>query len=272
MTDEIWRKPFKRFIGHMEDSERLTKLTYHGIEGVAALVDIGGILNDYKRDEDLGRRDEGPNLKDLSAAEISSGFPLLHAHAIMGEWGALECLIEDLVESWVQFKPEVLEGAAFSRVRIPLASFLSLSEGERAKLLIFEVQRDLKVDLISGATKFEKILDVIGLGGPVDPRVRDALYEAQNVRNVWAHRGGIADRRLIEACPTLGLMEGDKVNIGRMEFSRYRDALWVYAATVLNRCLTLLGKEPVYLNVSGFEGALGVTAPAIPKMLDNPEG
>ncbi|MFD7084069.1 hypothetical protein [Streptomyces sp. NPDC059918] len=262
MTDEIWRKPFRRFVDHMEDSDRLTRLTYRGIDSVAALVDIGGILNEYKRDEDSNRKAEGAKLKELSAAEVSSEFPLLHAHAIMGEWGALECLIEDLVEGWVQFKPEVLEGSAFSRVRVPLASFLHLSEGERARLLVSEVQRDLKVDLTSGATKFERILDAIGLGGPVDPRVRDALYEAQNVRNVWAHRGGIADKRLVESCPTLGLNEGGKVNIGIRDFSRYRDALWVYSATVLNRCLSSLGKELVYLNVPTFEMALGVTDPA----------
>lgn len=262
MTDEVWRKPFRRFVSHMEDSDRLTSLTYRGIEGVATLIDIGGILNDYKQDEDSNRGEESAKLKELSAAEISSGFPLLHAHAIMGEWGALECLIEDLVEAWVQFKPDVLEGPAFSRVRVPLASFLHLNEGERAKLLVSEVQRDLKVDLTAGATKFERILDAIGLGGPVDPRVRDALYEAQNVRNVWAHRGGIADKRLVDACPALGLKEGDKVNVGRREFSRYRGALWVYSATVLNRCFNSLGKDPVYLNVPEFENALGVTDPA----------
>ncbi len=247
----------------MEDSRRLTMLTYRGIEGVVALVDIGGILNEGK-DEDSDDKAKSLKLKELSAAEIASDFPLLHAHAIMGEWGALECLIEDLVEAWVAFKPETLKMPAFSRVRVPLASFLAMSEGDRTKLLVSEVQRDLKVDLTSGATKFEKILDAVGLGGQVDPRVRDALYEIQNVRNVWAHRGGIADRRFVESCPRLDFKEGEKVHIGKDRHARYMDALWVYAATVLNRCHKVLGLKPLRLEVPGFENAAGLSGSSDP--------
>ncbi|MFD8667787.1 hypothetical protein ACFV1U_20630 [Streptomyces microflavus] len=259
MDDEIWRKPFRLFLSHMEDSERLTSLTYRGINGVVALLDIGEILKEGQDGEDSERSARSLQLKDLSNSEITSDFPLLHAHSIMGEWGAMECLIEDLVEAWVVFRPETLERTHFARVRVPLATILGMSEVDRSRLLVSEVQRDLKVDLTSGATKFEKLLEAAGLGGPVDPRVREALYEAQNVRNVWAHRGGIADKRLVEACPQLGFREGEKVSIGKEGLQRYRDALWIYSATVLNRCQKILGLKPVYFDTHNFKGALGVS-------------
>ncbi len=247
----------------MEDSERLTRLTYQGIHGVVALVEIGEVLAEG-REVNPGSSISGEELQRLSSTEITSDFPLLHAHAIMGEWGALECLIEDLVEAWVRFKPEALESPAFSRVKVPLAGFLSMSEGDRMRFLVSEVQRDLKLDLKSGATKFERILDAIGLDGPVDPRVREALYEVQNIRNVWAHRAGIADRRLVEACPNLPFAEGEKVNIGRERYTHYRNSMLAYVVTVLNRCHEVRGFIPVPFDLPEFEGAAGAVNPVIP--------
>jgi hypothetical protein len=48
----------------------------------------------------------------------------------------------------------------------------------------------------SGATKFEPLLATFGLGGPVHPMVRDALFEAQNLRNVFVRKGGITSLRM----------------------------------------------------------------------------
>ncbi|MFD5306252.1 hypothetical protein [Streptomyces rochei] len=263
MVDEVWRKPFRQFLSHMEDSERLTRLTYKGIRGVVTLIEIGGILRDGAK-VDSERHSTNEELQRLSNAEISSDFPLLHAHAIMGEWGALECLVEDLVEAWVKFKPETLELPVFARVKVPLADFLNMAEGDRTRFLVAEVQRDLKLDLKSGATKFEKLLDAIGLGGPVDSRVKDALYEAQNIRNVWAHRAGIADRRLVEACPNLNFTEGERVNVSSGGYARYRNAFFTYAVTVLNRCHRECGYKPLATELPEFEGALRFDAPEVP--------
>ncbi|MCX5370310.1 hypothetical protein [Streptomyces sp. NBC_00103] len=176
----------------------------------------------------------------------------------------MEYLIEDLVEAWVVFKPEVLAGPVFSRVKVPLADFLGMSEADRITFLVSEVQRDLKLDLKSGATKFEKLLGAVGLDGPVDQHVRDALYEMQNIRNVWAHRGGVADRRLVEACPSLAFSEGEEVNIGTSEYGRYRHALVAYVGIVFNLCQKVCGLDPVAYDLPGLYGVVGGAASPAP--------
>jgi hypothetical protein len=192
----------------------------------------------------------------LAAKQIETEYPLLHAHAIMGEWGALECFVEDLVDAWIRFKPEVLQAPIFAKVKIPFVDFMAMSEDERLAHLVSEVQRDLKLDLKSGATKFEKLLDVIGLDGAVDPRIRDALFEVQNVRNVWAHRSGFADGRLVKSCPNLGVTEGRRVNVTRSMYDRYHWAIALYVVTILNRCRVITGESPIEIDFPGFVGAV----------------
>ncbi|MFD9119962.1 hypothetical protein [Streptomyces bottropensis] len=195
------------------------------------------------------------NIVAIAQSQIDSGFRLLHGHALMGSWGALESLIEDAVEAWMAFKPEVLLHQSFAKIKIPLAEFLGLSDEQRVRLLVSEVQRDLKLDLRSGVTKFEKLLDSVELGGPVDPRLRDALFETQNVRNVLAHRAGIADQRFVDACPSYGLAVGDRVVIGQEIYERLNYSMYIYAVVVLNRILAVLGRHTIHPEYPGFEGA-----------------
>jgi hypothetical protein len=174
----------------------------------------------------------------------------------MGAWGALEGMIEDLSISRIQHDATILNAPKFARIKVPLVEFQEMSEHDRLRFIVAELQRDLGLELKSGATKFEPLLAVIGLGGFVDSRVRDAIFEAQNLRNVFAHRGRIADRRLVANCPHLSYKVGDPVKVDSKVFARNFYGLFTYGFIVLNRCRSIEGMRISEMRFPGFEGVM----------------
>lgn len=190
----------------------------------------------------------------VADSEMKNDFSLLHSHALMGAWGALEGMIEDLSISRMQHDASILDEPKFAKIRVPLVEFQVMSESDRLRFIVAELQRDLGLELKSGATKFEPLLAVVGLSGFVDRRVRDAIFEAQNLRNVFAHRGGVADRKLVSNCPHLSYKIGDSVKIDSKVFSRDFYGLLAYGFIVLNRCRNLEGMQLSEISFPGFEG------------------
>ncbi|MFF0157613.1 hypothetical protein ACFYRY_08755 [Streptomyces sp. NPDC005263] len=252
-TQAKWKEPFGRLSAYIEEMGNLASMTHKGAHMVSTHPEIMEILEGF--DDDV--YNEAKTHAEFAKKEMENGFPLLHAHSLMGLWGALEAAVEDLVISWVSMFPELLANSAFAKVKVPLAEFQAMSDEDRTRFLVNEVQRDLKVDLRGGVSRFEALLGAVGLDGRVDKRVKQALYDLQNVRNVWAHRGGVADRKMAKNCPHLPYTEGQRVAIDKEELNRYMQAVSLYCMTIIYRCRLKQGmplKRPD--NIVEFEGAL----------------
>jgi hypothetical protein len=200
----------------------------------------------------------------LAESEIERDHPLLHSHAVMGMWGALEAMVEDLTISWIEHNPSVLNEPKIAKIRIPLVEFQAMEQQDRLRFVVSELQRELGTELKSGATKFETLLSILGLGGPVDKRLRDIIFETQNLRNIFAHRGGIADRRFITNCPQFQYGVGDAVTVDSDHFDRIFYGLLMYVTVVINRCRTIDGLSPITEEAPGFEGVLSTRQPQQP--------
>jgi hypothetical protein len=157
--------------------------------------------------------------------ECVNGFPLLHAHVVVGCWGAFEAAMEDLGIGLLINEPIWLQGEAFSRLKIPLAEYENLEPDERMRLLIEELQRSQGGKRKPGTASFEHVLNHFQLSGEVDPETKQTIWEMLNVRNVIVHRGSVADRRLVNACPRMGLKIGQLVIVTNPILNRYADAL-----------------------------------------------
>jgi hypothetical protein len=257
-----WDIAFERFFQYVGDIDNVTSVIKHGILLVKGFPDLLELLI---RDESTETRDREffekkmvveKRLGQSAAREIEKDFPLMYGHALTGVWSGLESYIEDLAIAWMDDNPSVLGEPAIAKVRIPLATFQALDHQDRLRFIVTELQRDLRVDLKNGATKFEPLLKVLGLDGPVDRRVRAVLFDAQHLRNVLAHRGGVADKKFVEACPNLGFHVGEPIMIDGDSFGRLVNGIVMYAFTVYNRCLTRNRREPFLTEAEGFEGAL----------------
>jgi hypothetical protein len=170
--------------------------------------------------------------------------------------GAFECFVEDLFTATLEAQPELLTSDAFAKVKLPVAMMVGGEQRDRLQAVLSEVTRASSSDLAQGVSKFERVLAPVGLGGIVPKLIRDAIYEAQQIRNVWAHRGGMADERFVKRCPHLGFDVGETVSLDAPTFLHLMHGLHMYAKVILNRAHDKLGVGRSPGDCVGYEGCM----------------
>jgi hypothetical protein len=149
--------------------------------------------------------------------------------------------VEDVLVSFLMNDAAILRHEAFSKLKVPLSEFEILEKEERMRVLIAELERNPLLSRKHGVDRFELLLEPFGLGGTIDAEVKKGIREMHHVRNVLVHRGGRADRRLVEGCPWLGLELGRSVTINHDAFGRYLKALISYVTELLYRIHSAFG-------------------------------
>lgn len=245
------REVIGRWLQYTEAAEDLVHLTHEAFAKTLTEPELFRIL-----DFDSKKIERAEWKAERARREVESGFPNLHAHALLGLFGALECLVEDLFVASIRHNPELLGSDGFARIKLPISAFYGSDAEEKYHLILLEVSRAMKSDLMVGVGKYESLLNLVGLAGAIPRKVRDYIYEGQQVRNVWAHRGGTADARLVQNCPTAGFVIGESVLITADRFQKYMHALHMYGVVITNRHRALLGRRAVISECHGFEGSL----------------
>lgn len=244
--------PLRRFLECMRACERLVHMSMEGISMLRGVPKILEVLervrpliesaNEESANEALtasGPRKVLTRLEraraeaDFAQKECDDGFPLLHAHTLMGLWGAFEAAIEDMVVGILSNESELLKEPAIGRLRMSVAEYETLDKEERMRAILGEIQRNVSSGAKeSGVGIFQSVLEKIGLAGQVPGDLSKTMWEIQNVRNCLVHRSGIADRRLITNCPWLNLKIGDSVVVKHGELARYVAAMCEYVVVL----------------------------------------
>jgi hypothetical protein len=246
-------EPFKRFRTYVQEEGQLLTLAAEGIHMLVARVPLAEAL--ARLDKAASRELAGASPKDerkylrevrerakLAREEVDKDFPLLHGHSLVSLWGALETLVEEVVLAWLSHRPKLLDDPRLSAVRVTVSEFQRMKKRERLEHLIEQFPK--KPGVGSGFPRFEDLLDLVLLSGPLDDNLRRTLIEVHQVRNVYAHRVGVADRKLIEACPwRKDWKVGQPVLIGSNEYGRYLNALADYVVELVRRSGRQFGRE-----------------------------
>src|SRR5208337_4910227 len=85
------------------------------------------------------------------------------------------------------------------------------------------------------------LLNIFGLGGAIDDEIKDKLYEMSKMRNVFVHNKGIADKQLVDTCPSLNCKIGKNVINVETDIMRYVHSVMVYLAEIQLRIFQGLG-------------------------------
>jgi hypothetical protein len=176
---------------------------------------------------------------EFARQEIEKEFPLLYAHALVSIWSAMEALFEDVLVAHIIHRPDVLKEEAFQKTRIPLATYEQLNQEDKARLLVYELQRTLSSEQRLGLDCFEALLKVVGLAGKVEDGIRRDIYELQQLRHTIVHGASLADRKLIGACPWLKLMSGERIMISREHYRHLMAAVHKYVTVVIERATAI---------------------------------
>lgn len=232
------------FLRYCASTLELVGITH---EGAHMVVNLDGQLRNLgvppTTDQDKETDNALWNRAQVASNEISRGFPLLHGHALLGAWGALEACVDDVCVSWLQTSADARRGESVLRLKVSLGEFLALDEIERWRWVVEQLKRSTDSTLKPGVGQFEALLQAIGLGGSVESSVREVLFYAKSIRNVLAHRNGRADVRLVQECPRLGLSVGDPVRMTFAHLFAALTAMVVYAELLAVRVERANGRE-----------------------------
>ena len=186
---------------------------------------------------------DAQRMGDFAKEQAKQGFRLLYYMATVQTWSITEAMVHDFAVDWVTTLDVSQYPERFSELRGSLIEFIKTPPDDRAEYLVGELERQLGVSLKPGVSRFEAVLDNVGLGGPIAPSVRKSLLELQQVRNIIVHRSGRADRRFIEACPWLPCTTGDPIGLSEREFRRYWLAAMWYLLELNRRLGIKLGQD-----------------------------
>lgn len=230
--------PFKACLVDLERQYHMVRLSASGIAALRGVPRIIEVLT-YIDGESTPSRDSSlKNAKEeaeLARRELSSGFPILHAWAVVGLWGRLEALIRVVVAEWLRHKKSVWQIRQIQGLRIRLGEYESLPKVERALYVAEMLEKELGAGLRNGATRFEALLEPFGLSGKLPAPLTQTLYELGQVRNVIAHRNGRVDRQFTQACPWLGLKIGTDLQVSAEMFQCYYQAVSFYVTLLICR-------------------------------------
>jgi len=164
---------------------------------------------------------------------------------IIASISAFESCLEDFCKGVLTLDPTVIDDkhTDLIKAKYTLRQFLSASDEDRRDVIYQSIENN--VGKSSGVGRYEHILGYLDLSEEVPSPIKDAIYKAQVVRHVWAHRAGIADKEFVDKASHLGFNEGDEVAIALTDLSEYLNALLLYVMIVSNRHRALFGLGPL---------------------------
>ena len=145
-------------------------------------------------------------LTTFAQKQINRNFATLYAQTLISLWSNLENTLLTFLLSWILNEPTSKEQEQVKNIKVSLAKFGAMSEEERAEFIFDEIKKKRPAP---GITQFEDLFKLFGLPGNVDEVTTRTMFEMFKIRNVFAHRGGIADKKFTTDCPWLGYEKGD---------------------------------------------------------------
>lgn len=240
--------PLKAFLKYLVSTMQFLDLGVRGISiltGMPALVERLAVPvrdnnpHEWKEEEYQANLKKARETAAFAEAESKSGHPFFHEFVLVGLWGAMEAMIEDLVVALISNEPSLLGNEHFSKIKIPLADYETLDKEQRMRFLVNEVQRTLRTNQRQGVNAFEPLLDCVGLSGEVTEGAKKSFWEMNHFRNVIVHHRSEADRILVAACPWFGLKVGQRISVTAENMNHYTTMLAGYGLDMVVR----LGKR-----------------------------
>jgi hypothetical protein len=231
-----WKDPVSRFVQYVDDERDLIELSRVSVEMLRLEDRTSNDLHDAT--ETLTRAVTAAELVERAQAESRDDHPLLHGHSLVAIWSALETMVFDVLDAWLLWWPPARQHAEsmFSTI-----DFTSLAADDRASAARESLEG--KHRSRHRLEHFEWLLDGIGLppDAETDARMEGNIFEMQQIRNVFAHKRGRADKRLTDYCPQLPFRVGDQIRIDRDAWSDFLVTTVLYADSLTRRMKRELG-------------------------------
>ncbi len=210
-----------------EDLNFFVEISLEGFSYAQNAKEVVTILN-RKKSEDTGNDlifqsqiEHAESLEKFAKVHGESEFSYLYCLASLRLWSILETFVKDLCHDMLLVFPELHSLEALKELKGPLLTFLMSSQSEQAAVILRLLEKELGGPRQVGIARFESLLEQFGLGGAVSPLIKRTLLELWGVRNVVAHRNGVADSRFMDTCPWLDASLRKQLIVSNRHFRRY---------------------------------------------------
>lgn len=221
-------EPFDYWIDYANSVLELTGAIYDSFDAIVT-------ADNYPEVEQIHMGLYQDVIVDVARRSVDEDHPTLHSLVLLASWGTFETLVEDVCKNVLRIEPQRLGDQIFDKAA-DKATRQNLQEPERSETIIESTLNFVRQNCNkTGQSRFEAQLDAVGLGGSVPPAIADAVAKARALRNIWAHRNGIADKQFTADYPNGGYIVGSKILIGREECMHYVLALNTYAYIIMAR-------------------------------------
>jgi len=149
--------------------------------------------------------------------------------------------VRSFAASWLQNRPAAWQSEPIKRLRVRLGEYEALDHVDRCLWVADLLDQEAGGPLRAGANRFETLLQPFGLDGQIADDCRKTLFELSQVRNTIVHRRCRADRKLVDGCPWLDLVVGDRVKISHDMWERYGGAVGEYVLELIHRVRATFG-------------------------------
>jgi hypothetical protein len=183
-------------------------------------------------------------IQEFAKAQKEDEFSYLHQLASVRLWSILGAYVDDFVLHVLSRTPLNVLPESVQSGKGPVIELLTSTPRDVREFLLDELKQQTKSRQKLGVGRFECLLESLGYGGEVDNEVRRNLLELSELRNAIVHQVGLADQRLTERCPWLGLKVADQVKITGRDFDRLCLAVDWYAYEVLARGIAREDADP----------------------------
>ncbi len=241
--------PFLRFGKRLAEIHQVLVVSMRGLHDLGRSFPLVRAVEAHRRATE-GRSKRAERLLELTRQqaalarrEVKRDFPLLHAHAIVAIWSALETVAEDALAAHVRADRGVLKNEALKRIRVSLVEYEQLDYEARARLVAKEVQTALGAELKRGIGRFQALFELLGAQVKIDDAMRRIFFELNCLRNAIVHNSSIVDRKLAEEVPWLKVRVGQPIEVSHRMYERYFKVSHDYLLSVVNALTDKLSRE-----------------------------
>lgn len=238
-------EPFEDCIN---DLERLREMVYVSTNGISMLRGMPRVVEALVPFEEMVGKSEvdlefAKKTADLAQREVEEGFPLLHAWAVVAVWAYLEAHFRTFLAIWLKRRRSAWSCEPIKRLKVKLGDYESIPPQSRHFFVIGLLERELGTGIRNGVDRFEAMLEPFELAGPVPKKLKDAMYELGQVRNIIVHNASRVDRQFKSACPWFPQKVGSTVNVSSEMLHYYMDAVVLYVTLLICRPGPTLGLD-----------------------------
>jgi len=239
------QEPIRQCLDAIQRLLDVVRLSARGIamlRGMPNLLEALELLSDEADDQEAADVEAAKREAKLAEREVDTGFPVLHAWAVVGLWTLLEAMVRDLVATWLKRKPTAWRCECVAGLRVRIGEYQAVPEYQRHAFVADLLERELGAGLRAGVARFETLLEPFGLAGAIPKRLRREIFELGQVRNALVHRAGKVDRQLLDACPWLDHKIGDDLHVTGPTLLSYQGAAIAYVKLIICRLGVVYGR------------------------------